>query len=52
MNNPVKKLDLAMTALMAVYQDTKDTEIGDVLDVLSAWREEYIKDNSQFGVGA
>lgn len=48
----LKKLDLAMTVLTVVYSDTKATEIADALDILSAYREQYVEENSQFGVGA
>lgn len=48
----LKKLDAATKALIEVFMDTKSTEIGDALDMLSAYREQYVEDNSQFGVGA
>jgi hypothetical protein len=52
MTDVLKKLDLAMTVLAVVFQDTSATEVADALDILSAYREEYVKDNGQFGVGA
>lgn len=52
MIDPLKILDVSMTMLTSLYQDTKATEIADALDILSAWREQYVHDNSQFGVGA
>lgn len=45
-------LDAAMKLLTELYTDTKASEIADSLDTLSAWREQYVMDNSQFGVGA
>jgi len=48
----IKKLDLAMQVLTVVWEDTRATEIADALDMLSAWREEYVTENGQFGAGA
>lgn len=52
MSDVLKKLDLAMEVLTIVFQDTKATEVADALDILSAYREQYVQDNSQYGVGA
>jgi hypothetical protein len=51
-NDVIKKLDLAMTVLTIVQQDTQSSEISDALDMLSSWREQYVQDNGQFGAGA
>ena len=50
--NHIIRLDQAIEILTDLFVDTKSTEIGDALDILSAWREQYVQDNSQFGVGA
>lgn len=52
MIDAIKQLDLAMQVLTTVFQATKASEIGDALDILSAWHEQYIEDNSQHRVGA
>lgn len=52
MSDVLKKLDLAMTVLTVVFEDTRATEIADALDMLSAWREQYVEENSKFGAGA
>ena len=52
MIDPLKIVDVAMTMLVSIQQDTKSSEIADALDILSAWREQYVQDNSQFGVGS
>ena len=52
MTNIVKQLDIAMEILTIVFSETSSSEIGDCLDMLSEFREQYIEDNSQFGVGA
>lgn len=51
MTDTLKKLDCAMVILMELWSDTKATEIADTLSMLSAYREDYIKDNGQFGMG-
>lgn len=48
----IKRLDEASAVLIALYTDTKATEIADILDMISAYREEHMEENSQFGVGA
>lgn len=48
----IEMLDLAMTVLTQLYVDTQASEIADALDILSAWREQTVQDEGQFGVGA
>lgn len=48
----LSKLDAAMEILISIFQETKDSAIADALDMLSTYREEYVKDNGQFGAGA
>jgi hypothetical protein len=50
--NHLHRLDQALEILTILFVDTKSTEIADALDILSAWREKHVQDNSQFGVGA
>ena len=52
MSGVLKKLDASMHSLIELFQETKASEIADALDILSAYREQYVSDNSQFGVGA
>jgi hypothetical protein len=51
-SDPIKSLELAMQILVTVWEETRAPEIADSMDMLSAWREQYLEDNSQFGVGA
>ena len=52
MDNNIQRMDLAQQILVSLYDDTRSSEIADAMDMLSAWREQYIKDNSAQGVGA
>ena len=52
MKDVLEALDAAMKLLVFVQGETHSSEIADVLDLLSEYREQYVKDNSQFGVGA
>jgi hypothetical protein len=45
-------LDAAMELLIELRSKTGSSEIADALDMLSAWREQYVQDNSQHGMGA
>lgn len=47
-----KQIDAASAILIELWQSSKSTEIADILDMLSAYREEYVESNDQFGVGA
>ena len=50
--NHIIRLGQAIEILTNLFVDTKSTEIADALDMLSAYREQSVEDNSQFGVGA
>lgn len=45
-------LDAAMKLLVFVQHKTHGDELYDILDALSEYRDKYVQDNSQFGVGA
>lgn len=50
--NHLAKLELASTCLMQAWHDTHTSELSDILDAISEYRDQYVKDNSQYGVGA
>lgn len=52
MQNVLNNLDAATKLLILVQEETHDSDIYDVLDMISNFREQYIIDNGQFGVGA
>lgn len=51
-DNITQRLDLASEILITLAKDTKATEIYDILEMISDYRNQYIQDNSQFGKGA
>ena len=48
----LQKLDTAMQVLIVCWEDHHASAVADAMDMLSAYREEYVRDNGQFGVGA
>jgi hypothetical protein len=45
-------LNAALQILVKVYEEGHPSEIADAMDMISAYREQYIEDNGAFGVGA
>lgn len=50
MGETLRQLDFAMSRLLDLYEDTKSTEIADAIDILTAYRENYINDHDQYVV--
>ena len=48
----IQKLRNAQALLVSAWEDTRATEIADAMDMISDYMQQYIQDNSQFGVGA
>lgn len=52
MPDTLSLLDEAIAKLIELHSFTSSSEIADALYILSMYREQYVEDNSQFGMGA
>jgi len=48
----LQRLNLAQGILVNCWEESKATDLADIMDALSSYIDQYNQDNSQFGVGA